>query len=360
MARIEYAADAPTVLEGARRRIAQVFDEFENVVVSVSSGKDSTALRHLAMQEASRRGRRCTLFFLDQEAEYQSTVDLITEWMVDPSITPEWYQVPIRMTNATSHREEWLHAWGVGEQWVREKHPLAIHEIRGKYPQRFYDFFQWREKQCAEKTAFLVGVRARESFNRFRAVTKSAGYRDWAWSTKTAVPHVFRLYPLYDWTAEDVWKLIADEGLPYNRYYDRMYARHGANSVTMRVSNLLHEKAYKCLADLQEFEPETYERLLKRLSGIHCAALYAKDRLVYSADALPEAFPTWREYRDYLLSTTPMARGARFHKRFAGQSEDEKTCRDQVKQILINDWENNVPVTNHKLSKLRELWWDRL
>jgi predicted phosphoadenosine phosphosulfate sulfurtransferase len=360
MARIEYARDAPTVLEAARHRVAQVFDEFEHIVISVSSGKDSTALRHLALVEARRRSRRCTLFFLDQEAEYQSTVDLITEWMTGPDITPEWYQVPIQMTNATSHRDEWLYAWEPGAPWLYDKHEAAIREIGEKYPQRFYKFFQWREQQCREKTAFLVGVRARESFNRFRAVTKSAGYRDWAWSTKTNNAQAFRVYPIYDWTAGDVWKFIADDGLSYNRYYDRMYARHGNNSVTMRVSNLLHEKAYKCLADLQEFEPDTYERLLKRLSGIHCAALYARDSLVYSADKLPESFPTWRAYRDYLLATTPMARAQRFRKRFSGQDEDEKTCRDQVKQVLINDWENNVPVTNHKLSKLRDLWWDKL
>jgi len=279
--------------------------------------------------------------------------------MMDPAVDPEWYQVPIRMTNATGH-QEWLYAWGDGERWMREKHPAAIHSIPSEYPQRFYDFFQWREKQCTEPTAFLVGVRARESFNRFRAVTKSAGFRDWEWTTKTGSPNAFRAYPIYDWTASDVWKLIADDGLSYNRYYNRIFALRGNNSVTMRVSNLLHEKAYKCLADLQELEPKTYGRLLIRLRSVHCAALYAKDTMVYAADALPSAFESWRSYRDYLLATTPLVKLERFKKRFSGQAEDEKTCRDQVKQILINDWENNVPISNHKLARLRELWWGKL
>ena len=30
---------------------------------------------------------------------------------------------------------------------------------------------------------------------------------------------------------------------------------------TMRVSNLVHEKAFRCLTDLQELEPETYNKL---------------------------------------------------------------------------------------------------
>lgn len=360
MARIVYTPDAPTVLEAAHRRIIDVFDHFDNIVVSVSSGKDSTALRHLALKEAERRGRRITVFFLDQEAEYQSTVDVITEWMTDPRTEHEWYQVPILMTNATSARQEFLTAWGDGEEWMREKHPESIHSTAGKHPDRFYKFFPWREEICTEKTAFLVGVRARESFNRFRAVTKSPGYMGWPWSTKTKRPDVFRFYPLYDWTAPDVWKLIHDEGLTYNRYYDRMYALHGFNSVTMRVSNLVHEKAYKCLVDLHEFEPDTYERLLRRLRGVHSAALYARDTLVYSADKLPEAFSTWKGYRDYLMASTPTVRIDRFVKRFSGQGEDEKTCRDQVRQLLINDWENNVPISNHKLERLRDRWWDEL
>jgi predicted phosphoadenosine phosphosulfate sulfurtransferase len=104
-----------SVLDAARRRMGEVFDRFERVVVSVSGGKDSTVIHKLALDEALRRGRRLEVFFQDQEAEYQSTIDVIREWMHDPRITPRWFQVPIRMTNATSHVDYWLHAWGEGE-----------------------------------------------------------------------------------------------------------------------------------------------------------------------------------------------------------------------------------------------------
>lgn len=46
------------VLDAARARMAMVFDRFERVEVSVSGGKDSTVLLHLAQQEGLRRGRR--------------------------------------------------------------------------------------------------------------------------------------------------------------------------------------------------------------------------------------------------------------------------------------------------------------
>ena len=58
--------------------------------------------------------------------------------------------------------------------------------------------------------------------------------------------------------------------------------------------------------------------------------------MVYSADKLPNAFPTWREYRDYLLSSAPIApnRKERFIKRFAEQDQDEYVYRQQCRQIL--------------------------
>ncbi|HEX6940907.1 MAG TPA: phosphoadenosine phosphosulfate reductase family protein [Longimicrobiales bacterium] len=357
MARVRYTDI--DVLAAARERVRRVFDEVENVWVSVSGGKDSTVLRHLALQEAERRGRRITLFFLDQEAELQSTIDLVREWMRSPATDPAWYQVPIRMTNATSHREYFLHAWGPGERWIREKDPIAIHEAPGA-PDRFYPFFEWVEGRVERPTAFLVGLRSRESFDRFRAVTKQAGRRDWAWTTKTASPLAFRAYPLYDWTDGDVWKYIADHGLTYNRYYDRMYAKYGDSPARMRVSYLMHEKSFRGLVDLQEFEPETYERLVSRLGGVHYAALYAEEDLLMAVRELPAGFGSWRAYRDYLLATTPIDRIDRFRKRFAGQPEAEEVFRQQCRQILANDWEGSLPVHKPKLLRQRELWWNRL
>ena len=348
------------VLTAARARLAFVFDRFSRVVVSVSAGKDSTVLRHLACAEAARRGRRITLFFLDQEAEYQSTIDLIKQWMSDASIDPQWYQVPIRMTNATSHLEYFLYAWEPGARWVRDKHPLAIHEIAESYPQRFYPFFDWYEQRAPTPTAFLVGLRSKESLNRFRAVTRAGGYEDVSWSTATKTPGTFRFYPIYDWTFGDIWKYIADNELRYNAHYDRMFAKHGDNISKMRVSNLIHEKAFRSLADLQEFEPDTYERLLGRLRGVHAAALYATDQHVFNARTLPAGFTSWGAYRDYLVASTPLDRRGRFVSRFAKQADDEETHRMQCQQVLCNDWENSLPVKKDRRAELRARWWDRL
>jgi predicted phosphoadenosine phosphosulfate sulfurtransferase len=345
------------VLTAARQRISWLFDEFERIFVSVSSGKDSTALYHLVLEEAVKRDRKINVFFLDQEAEYQGTIDIMRHIMNHPNVVPYWYQVPLYLTNATSFDMDQLYAWGPGEEWMRDKEDIAIKEIKGKYPERFYKFFEWFEKQQPEHTAFLVGLRGDESLNRHRAVANHAGYKNIAWSTAINKKKSFKFYPIYDWGIGDIWKYINDNGFKYNSIYDRMYANNANIYNTMRVSNLIHEKSFKCLTDLQVLEPETYEKVIKRIKGTHCAAIYAKDNHIYHADSLPAGFTSWKDYRDYLLETTPLTeeKRARFKKRFDKQKGNGDIYKQQCTQILKNDWENNISVDQNKDEKRKQL-----
>ena len=348
------------VLEAAQDRISLIFDNFVTVCVSCSSGKDSSTLYHLALTEAIKRDRKIQVFFMDQEAEYEGTVQVMRKIMNHPNVIPLWYQVPIYMTNATSFQQDMLYAWGPGEEWMRDKEDIAIKEINGKYPQRFYKFFEWYENQQPEGTAFLVGLRGDESLNRHRAVSNNPGWKDIKWSTKLKKRGSFKFYPIYDWGLGDIWKYIHDNGIFYNPIYDKMYANNKSFYNTMRVSNLIHEKSFQCLTDLQVLEPETYEKVIKRINGTHCAALYAKDHYIYSTDKLPSKYQSWKEYRDYLLETTPYSNKHRFVKRFAGQDQNEHIFKQQCHQLLINDYESNIPVVKEadkedKLAKWRDI-----
>ena len=355
------------VLDAARRRMALVFDHFDRVVVSYSGGKDSTAVFWLAVAEAERRGRMIEVFFLDQEAEYAGTVEMVRSVLAHPLVSPLWFQVPLMMTNATSYDHPFLYAWGPGEQWMREKEPCAVHEIGEKYPERFYGFFEWYEQQVTEKTAFLIGLRTSESLNRFRSVTKNAGWRGIHWSTKTKGgfgASAFRFYPIYDWMYPDVWKFIVDSGVKYHPVYDKLFCLRGGRSKDIRISNLIHENAFVCLAELQEVEPQTYDKLCRRLHGVHSAAIYAREGAMYNALELPAGFTSWGAYRDYLLASAPMddKHRGRLQKRFDGQPKVEEVFRQQARQVLLCDWENNIPVNTRVKSKadVRALWWDKL
>lgn len=348
------------VVEAAKRRIRYVFDEFGQIIVSISGGKDSTVLCWLALQEARKRGRKIGVFFLDEEAVYQSTIDQV-RWLM--TLYPEntvklWFQFPFKLTNATSIEEGQLVCWEPGKHkvWMRAKEPDSIQHIpwdREKQTIRdsnkgfgFYDVLD-NFQASRDHTAFLVGLRATESMNRFRAVSKNPGYKDCCWATRIhSAEGSATFYPLYDWNFHDIWKFIYDNQIRYSRIYDYQWKK-GLPQSEIRVSSLIHEKSFKALVELPEFEPKTYDRLLKRVAGIQVGNLYGKDEKLLRARTLPKNFKSWREYRDFLLRTYPdESKKWIFEKRFAAQLDNNYVARQQCRQLILNDYENNLPVNN--------------
>lgn len=330
------------VLTAVRKRISLLFDMYDNISLSFSGGKDSTALFHLVNTEAIKRNRKFILYFQDQEAEYQGTIDLVEWAMSQPNVIPMWYQVPIFMTNAASQQQLFLWAWGEGEKWVREKHPLAIHKINKKYPKRFHKFNLWvgqNLRKLEGSCVSIVGLRAEESPD--RRFVMFGEDSELFWLRRKNEPH--KAYPIIDWKYTDVWKYLIENNLKYNKIYDKMYML-GGDLRTFRVSNLVHEKAFRCLTDLQELEPETYDKLEERLQGVHTAAIYGKENLVYSIKELPENFKTWKEYKDFLLSSIHPELKKIFEYQWSrfGDTDDIGANKYMVKRILLCDWEGNI------------------
>lgn len=338
-----------------------LFDRFETINVSVSSGKDSSVLYYLCLQEAQLRGRKIRAFFIDQEAEYDHSIIVIRDMMSHESVMPFWYQVPMYMTNATSYSDYFLYAWGPGEQWMRVKDVNAIHAIDEEYPQRFYDFIRWYENKDV-LAAYLVGLRADESHTRYRAVTKYPGWNGIKWSSLSGDIKTF--YPIYDWTVYDIWKFIYDYDIQYNKIYDLMFMDGYSIYKKMRISNLIHEKSFKCLVDLPRYEPDTYDRLCRRIGGIAAASRYAGEKLVFDNKTLPRHYQSWKEFRDFLLENIPsQGHREKFIKRYANQPESENMYQGQVGQLLINDYENSRPFDTKKderIRRIKEKWMELL
>lgn len=350
-----------TVMEAARERIGFVLDHFDEVIVSVSGGKDSTVMAHLALSEAHARGRRIGLFFLDEEVMYESSVDQVEYLM---SLYPDavkrlWLQVPFHLTNATSVEQGQLRCWEPGEHkfWMRPKGEKNIkYKPWSDADERFRSGYSWLDfygvidnfERCFPGAAFLIAIRAAgESPNRWRAVVKNpveVGGRNIYWMTQRS--KTIAAYPLYDWNFHDVWRYIHDTGIRYSRIYDYMFKK-GYPINEMRVSSLIHERSFKSLCDLPEFEPKTYGRLLKRVKGIALAQETGKAAKLFRVRKLPKNFDSWRKYRDFLLATHADAgRRPIFAARFARQLDNEYVARQQCRQLLLNDYENNLAIDN--------------
>lgn len=334
------------VMTAARERVSWIFDEFENVGVNFSGGKDSTVVFHLALEEATKRGRLpLKVMFIDQEAEWNATVEYIRSIMSRPDVEPHWLQLPFRMFNATSAQDEWLTCWEPGQEdkWMRPREPNAIIEnIYGV--DRFDELFTaWQARTYGEAGGCSIGgVRSEESPARATGLTHWPAYKWVTWGRVGVKGKTFTLYPIFDWSSDDVWTAIAREGWPYNRIYDLQY-QYGLPVRNMRVSNLHHETAVQNLWSLQEIEPDTYARLVARIGGIDMAAKMGVAD--YFVKELPYMFRDWREYRDYLLDklVEPDKR-AIMAKQFARQDAiyadaiGWKLWRTHVRCILTNDY----------------------
>lgn len=363
-----------TVFEESLDRIRWLFDEFENVVVCDSGGKDSTVIFHLCLMVAKEKNRLpLRVMWLDQEAEWQATVDQIRLHMYDPDVEPYWYQMPFRLFNATSSKDHWLQCWDPEAEalWVHPKDPVSIRENTFG-SDRFAKLFvkiptgQWP----GQKTVMVGGVRAEESPVRWTGLTYAETYKGETWgNAKGAKEGVFSMYPIYDWSYTDIWKAILDNGWPYCSLYDAMYAR-GTPIQKMRVSNVHHETAVHSLFFLPEVEPETWNRLTARLEGIDMANKMGKAN--YVPTVLPFMFRSWPEYRDYLvdkLIDNPDWK-QRFAKWWVLLDAKNKACGSavlpeailvgaEVRAILLNDWEgvtlHNLRSTLSKRAKLVKL-----
>ena len=361
-----------TVLEASRERISYIFDEFDNIIVSISGGKDSTVLCHLALQEARKRGRKIGIFFLDEEVVYRNTVEQVEYLM---SLYPEntnrfWLQIPFNLTNSTSFADGQVKCWEQSKKklWMhpRKKENILTktwsHETKIADKNKGFGFYDvlYNFELSFENTAFLVGLRADESLNRYRTMVKHKGYKEIYWSTKRAGTN-YTFYPIYDWGFHDVWKYIGEQKIRYHKYYDFAYKK-GKHINEIRVSSLTHEKSFKSIQDLPEFEFDTYEKLLKRIKGISFAQETAKDKKMFKVQTLPKNYKSWREYRNFLLATYPdESKKPIFEKRFKKHLNNEFVARQQCKQLILNDYENNFPIKNTEDPRIEKInYWRKI
>lgn len=338
-----------TVYEETLIRIRRLFNDFDNVVVGFSGGKDSTVCLNMTLKVAEELNRLpVRVIFLDQEAEYQNVIDYMRNVQADERVDMYWIQCPFRINNATSFENPWLNAWEEGGEWMREKEPNSIKEnIFGA--EEFFDFFDRIAETLypEENMCYISGVRAEESPARTMGLTYDVTYKDITWGKRLndAKRH-YTFYPIYDWSYTDVWKSIDENNWEYCKIYDYLYQK-GVNIRDMRVSNLHHETALKGLQNLQEIEPDNWNRLTKRLDGINTTTQLGHDNYK-KVTKLPFMFSDWKEYRDYLLDN--LITQEKYHKgfvkffatmdrKYSGIVDIDDLYKTQIASILTNDFE---------------------
>jgi len=318
-----------SVLELSVKRISKTFDDFEQIYISFSGGKDSTVMSHLVLDEAIKRNRKVGLLIIDLEAQYTETINHVEEMCIKykDHIYLHWFCGELLLRNGVSDFEPKWVCWDESKKdiWVRQKPKLAsdlsqydFYQPKMEFEEFMVLFGKWYGK--GEKTAAFIGIRSDESLHRYRAITsekKNLTHKGYKWTTKVS-NDLYNIYPLYDWKTEDIWIYhLKNEHLCYNKIYDMM-TRAGVKFSNQRLCQPFGDDQKKGLWLYHLLEPMTWYKLLNRVSGVNSGALYVQENgnINGSNDVTKPLNHTWESYTNFLLKSLPKKMQDHYRERF--------------------------------------------
>lgn len=354
------------VYELTQERLKMIFEEFDNIYISFSGGKDSGVLLNLCIDYIRQNSlkRKIGIFHMDYEVQYSMTIDYVNRVLETNRDILDVYRicVPFRVTTCTSMYQSYWRPWDEQkkEAWVREmpKDAMKVDKFPF-YNRKMWDydfqieFSRWLHLQkAARRTCCLVGIRTQESYNRWRTIYRGVKkqYKNCMWSTEID-ENVYNLYPLYDWKTEDIWVANGKFGWDYNKLYD-LYYQAGVSLDRQRVASPFISEAIESLALYKVIDPETWGKMIGRVNGIGFAELYGNTHAAgRKSIRLPEGY-TWKSFMEFLLSTLPehtrnrylakLKTSIRFWKEKGGVLSDEviQKLKDRNIPIQIGDSSN--------------------
>jgi predicted phosphoadenosine phosphosulfate sulfurtransferase len=306
------------VFEATKERVSYTFDNFKRVYLSFSAGKDSTVMLHIVADEARKRKVKFGLLIIDLEGQYKLTIQHLESMIDEYSDVIElyWICLPIHLRNAVSVYEPFWVCWDktVSDEWIR---PLPGKGISDESYFPFFrhgmefeefvpEFGEWYSK--GENTACLVGIRTDESLNRYRTIASKnkITYKGLQWTTKVT-DNTYNVYPIYDWTTEDVWIYHAkNPDKRYNKLYELMH-KAGLSISQQRICQPYGDDQRRGLWLFHIIEPETWAKVVTRVNGANSGALYINESGAingYNNVKKPKGH-TWKSFSILFLNSLP-------------------------------------------------------
>ena len=310
------------VFEATYQRLQFLFEEFDNIFVSFSGGKDSGLLLNLVLDFQKRHypAKRIGVFHQDFEAQYSVTTEYVerTFARIEDDVEPYWVCLPMATRTAMSHYEMYWYPWDDTKEeiWIRpmpkhsyvinlKNNPITTYSYKMHQEDLAKQFGRWyRMAHGGGKTVCLLGIRADESLQRYSGIlNKKYGYKDTCWISRQ-FKDVWCASPLYDWSLSDVWHANSLFGYDYNRLYD-LYYMAGLKPDQMRVASPFNDYAKDSLNLYRVIDPQIWVRLVGRVNGANFTAIYGRSKAMgYRNITLPEGH-TWESYTRFLLATLP-------------------------------------------------------
>lgn len=308
------------VYELIQKRLKIIFDEFDNIYVSFSGGKDSGVLLNLCIDyiRNNKLKRKIGVFHMDYEAQYKMTTEYVDRTLADNRDIIEVYRVcaPFKVTTCASMFQDHWRPWdeSIRHLWVRER-PLEC-LTKDDFP--FWEEDMWdyefqikfstwiHERKDAVRTCCLVGIRTQESLNRWRSIygnNRFNSYHRLQW-TRKLYPDVYNAYPIYDWKTTDIWTANGKFRWNYNEIYN-LYYRAGVPLEKQRVASPFISAAQETLKLYKVIDPDMWGKMLGRVNGVNFTGIYGGTKAMgWQSIKLPKDY-TWERYMYFLLETLP-------------------------------------------------------
>ena len=286
--------------------------------MSFSAGKDSTVMLHLVMEEAIKRNQKIGLLIVDLEGQYKFTIEHLEACIEQykDNIDLYWVCLPLHLRNAVSVYEPFWLCWDnkVKEDWIRPLPKKGINDLNyfpffreGMEFEEFVpEFGEWYSQ--GKTTACLVGIRTDESLNRYRTIAsdKKIKFNGKQWTTKVT-DSVYNVYPIYDFTTQDIW--IYHAKFPEKRYnylYELMH-KAGLSISQQRICQPYGDDQRRGLWLFHLIEPETWAKVVARVNGANSGALYVNESgsiTGYNEITKPKNH-TWKSFSILFLNSLP-------------------------------------------------------
>ena len=321
------------VYAALQERLRFIFEEFDNIFVSFSGGKDSGLLLNLTLdfQKKYYPHKRIGVFHQDFEAQYTVTTEYVerTFERIKNDVEPYWLCLPMATRTALSSYEMYWYPWDdtKEEAWCRpmpkhefvinlQNNPISTYHYRMHQEDLAKQFGRWyRMSHGNKKTVCLLGIRTDESLQRYSGIlNKKYGYKGECWISKQ-FKDVWAASPIYDWSNGDVWHANYLFDYDYNKLYD-LYYMAGLKPDQMRVASPFNDYAKDSLNLYRVIDPEMWSKLVGRVRGANFGSIYGKTKaLGYRNLTLPEGH-TWKSYTMFLLDTLPARLRNNYIKKF--------------------------------------------
>ena len=344
------------VYDALQDRLQFLFEEFDNIFISFSGGKDSGLLLNLLMDYRRKHypDRKIGIFHQDFEAQYTVTTEYIERTMERYKDEAElyWVCLPMATRTALSSYEMYWYPWDDTKEdaWVRpmpkkkyvinlKNNPMTTYHYRMHQEDLAHQFARWyRISHENKKTVCLLGMRADESLQRYSGfLNKQYGYKGECWITKQ-FKDVWCASPIYDWTLDDIWHATWLFHYDYNKLYD-LYYKAGLKPSQMRVASPFNDYSKDALNMYRVIDPQIWVRLVGRVRGANFGAIYGRSKAMgYRSVRLPEGH-TWKSYTMFLLDTLPTRLRNNYVKKFnasiqfwhkTGGGLDEETIQELI------------------------------